>query len=235
VVLLFAAIDAPARSRVVHSRLDPSRILVIVAHPDDEVLLAPFLARRCVHGAASCTVVVMTHGGAGDVRAAEMAESAALLDLELIHWSFPDVMVSVGETWASYAGGRAEIVRELEEIISFERPDMILTFDPEHGSTCHPAHREIARLVLETGADDIFQIETAAQFVGNGFVLSNGAPGFASVYFANDDWEYAVRVAALHASQFSAEQIESLRTLPAEQRRVWLMPVGLPSATRCGS
>jgi len=43
-------------------------------------------------------------------------------------------------------------------------------------------------------------------------------------YDPGADWEYAVRLAEIHASQFSAEQVESLRTLPSAERRVWLRP-----------
>src|SRR6185436_3730299 len=73
-----------ARTRVVTSKLDSARrILIITAHPDDELLLAPLLAQRCVTGGASCSFVVMTvgeGGGDGAVRAGEMARSAAMFN-----------------------------------------------------------------------------------------------------------------------------------------------------------
>jgi LmbE family N-acetylglucosaminyl deacetylase len=226
-----------ARTRAVASRIDAAqRILVITAHPDDELLIAPLLANRCVHGGASCAIVVMTTGnaaGLGETRAAEMTRSAALLNLRLTQWTYSDVLADVGTVWAAEAGDRAMLVSDLAEVIAAENPDLILTLDPRHGTTCHPAHREIGGLVLETGARNLFFIETAAQFLGNGFVLANASPLHASVYVANDDWQYAVRVAEIHATQFTPEQVESLRTLPPLQRRVWFAPAGAPVEYAC--
>lgn len=225
---IFIATETAARTRAVASRIDAARrILIIAAHPDDEVLLAPLLANRCVRGGASCAIVVMT---ANEIRAAEMARSAALLNLRLTLWSFSDVMNDVGNIWAAEAGDRVALVRRISDVIATEHPDLIFTFDPNHGTTCHPAHREVGRLVLETGAKNVFLIETAARFVGNGFELSNAAPSQAWVYVANEDWQSVTRVAEIHASQFNAEQVESLRTLPPAQRRVWFAPVTVQSA-----
>lgn len=219
------------RVRAVGSRIDrASRILVVTAHPDDELLLAPLLGNRCVRGGASCSIVVLTEGengtcalpegcapDLGTVRAAEMTRAAALLNARLTQWTYPDVMANVAEVW-----DRATIVRDLSSIIAIERPDLILTFDPEHGSTCHPAHREIARLVVETGAPHVFFLETIASVEGNRFVLANGAPLHA--WSHSGDWDFAIRIAEAHASQFTSAQVDALRTLPREQQQVWFMP-----------
>jgi len=231
-VLLLLALLSPfplaARTRVVTSKLDSAkRILVITAHPDDELLLAPLLAQRCVTGRASCSFVVMTvgeGGGDGTTRAGEMARSAALFNARLLQWTYPDVLTGVAAAW----GDRATLVRQLSDVIATERPDLILTFDPAHGSTGHEAHREIGQLVVETGARNVFFLETFARFIGNGFELSNAAPERAWIVNANDDWELVLRVAETHATQFSDAQVESLRNLPIEQRRVWLMPAPVP-------
>src|SRR6185436_19780396 len=72
ILLAFLVLLSPfplhARTRVVASKLDSARrILVITSHPDDELLLAPLLAQRCITGGASCSFVVMTMGeGGGD-------------------------------------------------------------------------------------------------------------------------------------------------------------------------
>jgi len=208
----------------------------VTAHPDDEILIAPLLARRCIRGGASCAFLVMTAGeggGPAEVRSGELARSAALLNARLTQWSFADVMADVEGVWSAQAGDRETLVRQLADAIAIERPDMILTLDPMHGTTCHPAHRAIGRLVMDTGAPNVFLIETAARFTGDGFELWNAAPVAASMYTANEDWQYAVRVAEIHASQFTAAQVESLRTLPPEQKRVWYMQAGKPSQTHC--
>jgi len=221
VLITLFSCDTFARVRAVASRIDSARrILVVIAHPDDELLIAPLLGNRCVTGGASCSFLVMTNGD-HPARAGEMARAAALFNARLTIWSYPDVMSDVGATWSN--GDRPALVQQLANSIALEQSDMIVTFDPAHGSTGHPAHRELGQLVLETGARNVWLIETAARFIGGGFELSNAAPERASVIIANEAWQFVVRDAETHASQFTPEQIESLRTLPAEQRKVWLM------------
>lgn len=245
VALLLNPCGAAARVRAVGSVLDGSRILVVVAHPDDEILFAPLLGRRCVAGRAACTLVVMTRGEAGQcllpegcgdlgaLRADEMRRSSALLNAQLLQWSFPDVLTDVARAWESYGGSRKAVVEQLSAVIAQTAPDLILTFDPAHGSTCHPAHREIARLVLESTSAGVFHLSTVAHFTSEGFVLENGAPGVASVFVANTDWNYAVNAAATHRSQLTDEEVESLRRLSDDQRRVWLIRAGSASLFRC--
>jgi LmbE family N-acetylglucosaminyl deacetylase len=234
--LLFP-IAADARVRAVGSQLDRAmRILVVIAHPDDEVLLAPLLARRCIRGGARCSFIVMTRGesgvcvraggceaGLGDVRAGEMARAAALFNASLSQWTFPDALSGVDAVWSEHAGGRDLLLNRLSSAIALEQPDAILTFDPEHGTTGHEAHRTIASLVIETGAQNVWMLETIAGFVNDGYVLSSAKSG-ASVLFAGDDWDALVRDAEIHESQFTPAQIESLRTLDENQRRVWWLP-----------
>jgi LmbE family N-acetylglucosaminyl deacetylase len=238
-LLLVLPAAAHARIRAAASVLDrASRILVVIAHPDDEVLLAPLLAKRCIRGGASCSFLVMTAGEAGvcvraggcapsvgDVRAAEMARAAALFHASLTQWTFPDVSSDVDGAWSAHAGGRDLLLRRLADAIALEAPDVILTFDPAHGTTGHPAHQTIAVLVMETGAKNVWMLETVAQFDGDRFVLSGARPD-ASVVMG--DWDVLVQNATLHESQFTAAQLESLRTLSEEQRRVWWISAPAP-------
>ncbi|HEX2831965.1 MAG TPA: PIG-L family deacetylase [Thermoanaerobaculia bacterium] len=231
-LLLLATTAVHARVRAVSSPLDRARkILVVIAHPDDEVLLAPLLAKRCIRGGASCSFLVMTSGEAGvcvraggcapsvgDIRAAEMTRSAALFHASLTQWTFPDVLDGVDAAWSAHAGGRDVLLRRLSDAIVLEAPDAILTFDPEHGTTGHAAHKTIASLVLESGARNVWMLETIARFEGDRFVLSSARPD-ASVVLG--DWELVVADAMLHESQFTEAQLESLRTMSEEQRRVW--------------
>jgi hypothetical protein len=57
VLIVAFAENVGARVRAAASRIDSARtILVITAHPDDEILIAPLLANRCVRGGASCSI-----------------------------------------------------------------------------------------------------------------------------------------------------------------------------------
>lgn len=192
----------------------PARILVVIAHPDDELLMAPFLASRCIRGGVSCSILVLTRGEGGgdpDVRTGEMARSAAMLNARLTQWSLPDLMTP----WPD----RESVVRQIGDVIATEKPEMILTFDPEHGTTGHPAHMETGALVLATGAREVYLLETLASIEGDAITLSRFDPR-AWTLDSGNDWDYAVRAAEIHASQFTPAQVESLRTLPFEQRGV---------------
>ena len=105
-----------------------------------------------------------------------------------------------------------------------------------HGSSCHPAHREAGQLTLDavatlgTHAPPVMLIETliqrddASQIVGFA-----PATSWASTFDATLTWHYLVDDAAIHQSQFPPEQIEILRSIPAEKRRVWLLAAGAPA------
>jgi len=219
-VLLIAA--APAAARVRPARA-PHRILWIGAHPDDEILLSPLLGRDCVERGAACAMLVMTRGEAGgsaEVRAGELAASAAMLHATLTQWTFADVMADVDATWSAAAGGREALLDRIAAAIDAASPSVVYTFDPRHGSTCHPAHRAIGALVVEAMARrgiaaPLYFVETTSSFAS--------AVADPIVIDAAPFWSYLVRDAQIHASQFPASQIETFATLPVEQRKVWLL------------
>lgn len=226
--------------------LDGLNILWIGAHPDDEVLVAPLLGRLCAEGRSFCTMLVLTRGEAGicslpggcspdlgTVREKEMQASAALFKANLRQLTLPDVQVDVAGAWGAAAGGREEIVAQIAAIIHFQRPGAVLTYDPAHGSTCHPAHREAGRLVLDAYArlggnlppllqveTGVFQTDASYRFFS---ALSNSWE-----FIAGPSWDYAVRAARIHASQFTDKQVAALEATPESDRRIWLRTV--PSA-----
>jgi LmbE family N-acetylglucosaminyl deacetylase len=235
-ILLSVAVSANARLRAVGSKLETARnLLIVTAHPDDEVLLAPLLAQRCIRDGARCSFLVMTRGegGAcrsvapcgdlGAFRSAEMARAAAMFHAGLTQWSFPDVLTDVDAVWSMHAGGRETLLRQLRDAVALERPDIIFTFDPEHGTSGHEAHKTIAALLIESGAENLYLLETAARTLPGRFELSDARPGVSSVLHAREDWVWLVRDAQNHESQFTPEEVESLRTLDEAQRRVWWM------------
>jgi len=192
----------------------PAKILVVTAHPDDEILLAPFLDAQCRPEKASCAILVLTRGEAGgdpDVRTAEMAASAAALRLRLMQWSLPDLM----EPWPDRDALRLQIAG----VIAAERPDMILTFDPGHGSTGHPAHRETGALVRDSGAANVWYLETLVTWSGGSPEFSAAVP---NAWRFRGDWSTVVRAAMIHASQFSNAVVASLAEQDESQRYVWL-------------
>jgi LmbE family N-acetylglucosaminyl deacetylase len=240
ICLLLAAFPAAARVRAVRPT---ERTLWIGAHPDDESLVAPILGLD-----GSPAMLVLTHGERGDcllpagcggdlgaLRAAEMTRAAEMFHAHLTLWTFSDVMADVDATWSAEAGSHAELMHRIEAVIAAERPTVIYTFDPNHGSTCHPAHRAVGALVLEAAAQSgirVVLVETVVTFLSNAFVFQGATPE-AQSFDATSTWDYLVRDIETHVSQFTPEQVESLRNTPAGQRRVWVASV--PAQTdSCG-
>lgn len=252
IATLLLATSAPAqRLRAVRGFPDFSRILVIAAHPDDESLVAPLLGRQCRDGRSDCTMIVLTRGENGScvlpggcgselaaVRVAELAKSTALLNVHARVWDFPDVMTDVVPRWDTHAGGHDAFVSRIRSEIDAANPTAIITFDPAHGSTCHPAHRAIGALVSEIAATlqpqrSVYFTETRVQFTDTSLRLSRGVQSASSliVFDTADSWHYLIEVGRLYASQFTEAQIASLAE-PQQFRSVVLMPLSAAAGAR---
>ena len=133
ILALFLAVAGraeAARVRAVRAS-PPSRLLWIGAHPDDEALIAPIFGTECVERGNDCVIVILTNGS--PERAAEVQRAAAALHARLIQWDLPDIFDVT--QW----GDRSALVARLASTIAAEAPTEIYTFDPRHGSSCHPA------------------------------------------------------------------------------------------------
>lgn len=260
-LLLLAATGWADRARVVRrfSQPPPARnILWIAAHPDDELLAAPVLALFCREQNARCTIAVATKGERGTcelpscgtdlgaLREQELRASAALFSASVIAGSFPD-----GTSWSPqdvlvrWNAADPSVRDFIESILAQVQPDLVLTLDPRHGSTCHPDHRAIGRAVIEVCAERGIPagvIPTRAKIVGAwdavmidphlaraDFIVDAGrSPEHAS------RWDSLTAVARTHASQFSTRAVEALERVPNERRRVGIdLLETAPTADEC--
>lgn len=225
-VIVLAALPLQARQRTA-SFPSHERILWIAAHPDDEAMIAPLLGRKCIEERATCTLLVLTRGeagecklpgGCGDVgalRAAEMASAAVLFRAELIQWSLPDVLRPLA-VWPQ------SVRNDIASVIAAVRPDAIYTFDPNHGSSCHEAHRYAAQLVLDAASRTPVQLIETAIHRENGISFS-AATSRATEIDARRWWRFLIEDLKAHPSQFSVAEVEAIEVLPESQQRVWLM------------
>ncbi|MCB9785327.1 MAG: PIG-L family deacetylase [Deltaproteobacteria bacterium] len=138
-------------------------VLWCAAHPDDEFLFGSLLCRATLHHGRSVRAVILTHGDGGesaidlageplgDVRAREMAAVAEALHLDLeLHdlWNAPlpsSTFPTLEQLWARWSED-ADPVELVTRAILDARPQVVLTFGPEHGATGHPEHRLAARI-----------------------------------------------------------------------------------------
>ena len=226
-------------------------VLWIGAHPDDEVLVAPALAKLCRLERLACHFLVLTRGEAGvclrpegclpdlaTVRTQEMQQAAALFGATLTLWALPDGGQLPG--WDAASGGHTALIQRVRNFLENLAPDLIVTFDPRHGATCHGDHRATAAVVLEARAGlaplpTTFLLETRVEvrqsppFIGYSPAATARASAFG--YPATPDiegvagtWSFAAAAARLHRSQFSPGTLRALGHLPATQRVVYLAP-----------
>jgi LmbE family N-acetylglucosaminyl deacetylase len=159
-----------------------------------------------------------------------MQRSASLFGASLMQWELSDGISAVVDVWTEESGGRAALVGRIEDVIERERPTLVLTFDPRHGTTCHPAHRGAGELVVEAmaglGVDTppLYFLETAVAFESDGFRFSNAMVSSSSsiAFGAGSEWRYLVDVARIHGSQFTNFEVEGLAATPQTQRWVFL-------------
>ncbi len=243
-VAVLCAFPASAqRVRSVRELADFSRILWIGAHPDDESLLAPLLGIRCVETSSHCSILVMTRGengpcalaagcgpDLGSLRVKELHDAAAKLNADAEAWELPDVMSDVAAQWDATAGGHEALLSRLQRAIEAVAPTVVMTFDPKHGSTCHPAHIAVPELATQAAArlehrPPVLFIETRARAEGESFVLYRGVSSARTlmIFGVGNAWHYLLDDLRTHASQFTAAQVASLEW-PAQERTIALLP-----------
>jgi LmbE family N-acetylglucosaminyl deacetylase len=217
-----------------------SRTLVAVfAHPDDETIVSPALARYAREGAKVYVVVatdgrkgVAKHFGlpAGDslakVRAGEARCSARELGAEPpILIGLEDAGLSVISPWPGQP--LDSLARRLTKIFAELRPDAVVTWGPE-GGYGHADHRLVGDVVTQVFASGAVPSSTRLYYVGftadrlagnrrwYGMVIYPTAPALltAAVPYEPIDRNAARRALGCHKSQATeAEMEESFGTL----------------------
>ena len=263
--VFLASSAEPAQRRSPPTFPGASSLLWVGAHPDDEVIAAPLLGRLCVEEGLTCTFLVMTRGEAGQcrlangchpdlgsVRAAEMRRSARLFGARLTQWTLADGAGATG--WATATGGLSTLLSQISSFVQEVNPDIVLTFDPRHGSTCHPDHRGAADLVLQAVRQlprrpTVYLLETIVTGSTVPFTISfaaaatpaQGAFGFDANQtlpsLRQTAWQLTVLAAQAHASQFVPSAVRGLSKFPPQRRVVLTAPaalaLGTPSPVTC--
>jgi len=229
----------------------PTSVMWIGAHPDDEAIAAPLLARWCRDGRARCAFLVATRGERGPcllpagclpdlatVRSAEAAASAELFGADLILLSLPDGGGDEPPSWAPRTSRGDDFAATLAAFIRAEAPEIVLTFDPRHGTTCHPDHRAIGDLTLEavsllSAPPAVYLLETRVEIDTEAvaFHFAPAAPG--TIRFdanaplaatAGPAWSAIESDMERHPSQFDAAWRAAVAHVPESDRAVFLAP-----------
>lgn len=153
------AVPAQLASDELESDADHPKILAILAHPDDEITIAPVLARIAREG-GEVTIAFATSGDAGP-GVSEMQPGEALAALredearcsasalgapEPIFWRMGDGELA---SFAHHPGSSAQkLVERVATLIAEVDPDTIVTWGPD-GGYGHADHRMISNAVTQ--------------------------------------------------------------------------------------
>jgi LmbE family N-acetylglucosaminyl deacetylase len=252
-IALLVTLPLAAQTRAV-SRTDgipsPQSVLWIAAHPDDEAVAAPLLAEWCLREHARCTFLVLTRGQAGTclrnggclpdiatVRAGESAAASEYFHANLILLSLPDGGGSAEPSWAS-GSERLAVVSQVSEYIAAVRPELILTFDPRHGTTCHPDHRATGSIVMDALAgspslSSLYLLETRVTVQSVPFGVRFDAADLDALRFsaagtpgspAQAPWAAITEDMKRHPSQFDNSWLTAIDNVLRSDRAVFIAP-----------
>lgn len=147
-------------------------ILVVVAHPDDEAAVTPYLARAIYDLHKTVAVVFGTRGGSGgndyrrehgpamaDAREIEARQACAKLGIDKV-WFLPGKDTASQNVLNSLANwGHGESLEELVRMVRLTRPEVIITWLPSifigenHGD--HQAAGVLATEAFDLAADPV--------------------------------------------------------------------------------
>lgn len=137
-----------------------SGVLVIGAHPDDEVLLAGGTLAACAAAGIDAGVVCLTRGELGPIADPALATRETLGDVRLgeLRASCGELGATLVKCWRRPDGhlrwsDRSAIARQLGDIFAALRPDAVITFGedglyyhPDHIATCELVQRAVKRI-----------------------------------------------------------------------------------------
>jgi LmbE family N-acetylglucosaminyl deacetylase len=242
--LLLIPLSALARQRAVRhpgSIPIPASMLWVGAHPDDEAVVAPLLSMWCREEQVRCTFLVLTRGAEGaclrpdgclpdvaTVRSGEAGAASQYFGADSILLNLPDGGGVHAPQWP------ADVVSTVAGYIEAVRPELILTFDPRHGTTCHPDHREAARIVLEAvervpEPPTVYLLESRVTISPEPFTIHFSSATPAAQRFDADasQWDAIVEDMKRHPSQFDERYLTAIRNVPPSERSVFIAPARL--------
>ncbi len=205
------------------------KLVAVFAHPDDERIVGPLLARYAREG-HDVYLVIATDGGkgvrehagvpAGDSLAQVRAEESRCAARQLgIH---PPILLGFQDaglaSFASLEGLREDVGSVLRDL----HPEAVISFGPE-GGTGHPDHRLVGDVVTEIVQSGAVGIPSALYYASLPAERMKDAPPAQptvtaipqrylpiAVPFAPGDLEAARRAFACHRTQYTATEMDAI-------------------------
>jgi LmbE family N-acetylglucosaminyl deacetylase len=217
------------------------RIVAVFAHPDDETMAGPVLARYAREKDVSVRLVIATNGErgvmpfanipAGDqlsaVRIKEATCAAAALGAQ------PPVLMAFPDGGLNQSQKLAEFATALEQVIREASPQAIVTWGPE-GGYGHPDHRLISAVVtqiVQTGVvtSNLLYASLPKSGLRPELLASLKFPSpfrptadehlNVRVGYTSDDAARARTALGCHASQFTPQAMDMIASLTEQVNR----------------
>lgn len=157
--------------------LEGKVILAAFAHPDDEMTVAPILARYAREGAKVHLVIVtdgrlgvndktdyVAGGGVVAMRQREMKCAASELGVELVHLKYHDQLKS-GEGYDGHIPHVRSMIKAMHGIVEKLKPDVIITWGPE-GGYAHIDHRLVSLTMTQIFTSRVWDRPTSLYYYG---------------------------------------------------------------------
>jgi LmbE family N-acetylglucosaminyl deacetylase len=208
---------------------DARRVVAVFAHPDDERIVGPLLARYAREGHQVYLVIATDgrkgtreHAGipAGD-SLARVRQTEARCATDRLGVT-PPVLLGLEDAGLASFAALGQLRQKLEELFRQLRPDALISFGPE-GGTGHPDHRLVGDVVtqlVQRGAEGaperLYYPSLPAERMANAPAarptISTMLARHLSVQvtFEPQDLEKTRAAFACHASQYTAEEMASI-------------------------
>lgn len=220
---------------------DDRVLMAIFAHPDDEGLVGPVLARYAREG-VNVILVIATDGrlgtndfsglSAGDglaaIRRDEAKCAASTLGVDLIHLDYYD-QFNAAQGYDGFIPQLQGLIRDLDRIIREHQPDAIITFGPD-GVSNHMDHRLVGSSVTQVFVSQEWDKSPALYYFGlpastvaeEDRVLRGVQEKYLTVRvpYADDDGKKALEALECHESQIPPESIERRRSRMEERENI---------------
>lgn len=237
-----------------------ARVLWVGAHPDDEALVGPILARACRGLGRPCRMLVLTHGDGGEclrwpncnpslaaVRGEELREVARRFHADLEHhsyWNAPLPWASfprreeIAARWIAQGDPTEVVARTIDAL----KPTVLLTFDADRGFTGHPEHQLASRFAMAGAAKAEWKVPHVYQVVNHFWItrmLGTADPNQPSEWFdthvecgapGRTCLDVALRISHAHRTQ--ARDMGTVRALRPQMGRFWLRKVDVAEEAR---
>jgi LmbE family N-acetylglucosaminyl deacetylase len=139
----------------------PRKLLAIFAHPDDETMVGPLLARYARQSGGVVYLALVTNGDKGVMPHAAIPADEQLAAMRIKEaecacqklGAQPPILLGLPDGGINHARMLADLATKLEKLIHELRPDAIVTWGPD-GGYGHADHRLVSAVITQVAQAD---------------------------------------------------------------------------------